>query len=86
MDDETVRTYKRRWIMLLLFSVFSLSHAYMWIHLNIVANVVLRYYNDSLPAGSLQQETAVDWLSLVYMLCYLVGIPLGKDSLSQGCV
>ena len=80
-DDDTVRTYKRRWLMLGLFSVFSLSNAYMWIHLNIIANVVLRYYNESLPQDSLQQETAVDWLSMVYMLMYLAFIPLGKQLL-----
>ena len=80
-NDDTVRTYKRRWLMLGLFSVFSLSNAYMWIHLNIIANIVLRYYNESLPQDSLQQETAVDWLSMVYMLMYLAFIPLGKDIL-----
>ncbi|XP_025098967.1 feline leukemia virus subgroup C receptor-related protein 2-like isoform X2 [Pomacea canaliculata] len=67
--------YKRRWLMLALFSLFSMSNAYMWIHLNIIANVILRFYNESLPEDSLKQETAVDWLSLVYMLVYLVFIP-----------
>ncbi|XP_076466750.1 choline/ethanolamine transporter flvcr2b-like [Babylonia areolata] len=76
-NPDLVRTYRRRWLMLGLFSIFSMSNAYMWIHLNIIANIVLRYYNASLPADTLQQETAVDWLSLVYMLAYLLLIPIG---------
>nr|KAG5710961.1 hypothetical protein BaRGS_013695 [Batillaria attramentaria] len=44
--------------------------------MNIIANVVLRYYNESLPHDKLRQETAVDWLSMVYMLTYLICIPL----------
>ncbi|KAL8599886.1 hypothetical protein ACOMHN_016231 [Nucella lapillus] len=76
-DRDVVRTYKRRWLMLLLFSVYSMSNAYMWIHLNIIANIVLHYYNASLPADTLQAETAVDWLSLVYMLAYMLLIPIG---------
>lgn len=82
-DEAVVRTYRRRWVMLGVFCLFSISNAYMWIHLNIIANVVLRYYNQSLPADSLQQETAVDWLSLVYMLLYLVCIPLGMYILDK---
>ena len=66
--------------MLGLFSMFSLSNAYMWIHLNIIANVVLRYYNASLPSNTLQQESAVDWLSMIYMLAYLLLIPIGRPA------
>ena len=68
--------------MLGLFCLFSMSNAYMWIHMNIIANVMLRFYNESLPEDSLQAETAVDWLSLVYLLAYFVIIPLGKYSVS----
>lgn len=75
--EDVVKTYKRRWLMLGLFCLFSMSNAYMWIHMNIIANVVLRYYNQSLPEDQLSQETAVDWLSMVYMLAYLICIPAG---------
>lgn len=71
-QEGTVRTFKRRWLTLLVFSLFSLGSAYQWIHLNIIGNVVLRYYNDSLPQESLQKETAVDWLSMMYFLSYLL--------------
>nr|KAG5710963.1 hypothetical protein BaRGS_013697 [Batillaria attramentaria] len=43
-----------------------------WIHLNIIANVMLRYYNASLPEDSFQRKTAVDWLSMIYFLSYVV--------------
>ncbi|XP_046583268.1 feline leukemia virus subgroup C receptor-related protein 1-like [Haliotis rubra] len=69
--DESTKVYLRRWLMLTLFCSFSVTSAYQWIHLNIIANIVVRYYNSSLPGDSLQQETAVDWLSLVYMLVYV---------------
>jgi len=57
--------------MLFLFIAYSFSNAYQWIHLNIIANVIIKYYNESLPEDSFQQETAVDWLSMIYMLCYI---------------
>ncbi|XP_071112995.1 choline/ethanolamine transporter flvcr2a-like isoform X2 [Haliotis cracherodii] len=65
------RVFKKRWLMLGLFCLYSFSNSFQWIHLNIIANVILRYYNTSLPGDTLQQETAVDWLSMVYMLAYV---------------
>ena len=65
------RTYKRRWVMVLLFCLYSMSSAYQWIHLNIIANVIIKYYNESLPENQFQRETAVDWLSMIYMLAYI---------------
>jgi FLVCR family feline leukemia virus subgroup C receptor-related protein len=65
------RVYKRRWIMVSLFCLYSLSNAYQWIHLNIIANVIQRYYNESLPEDVYRRETAVDWLSMIYMLAYI---------------
>ncbi|KAL4232469.1 Feline leukemia virus subgroup C receptor-related protein 2 [Mactra antiquata] len=65
------KEYKRRWFMLILFVAYSFSNAYQWIHLNIIGNVIIRYYNESLPEDSFQQETAIDWLSMVYMLSYI---------------
>ncbi|PAA51654.1 hypothetical protein BOX15_Mlig003040g3 [Macrostomum lignano] len=66
--------YRRRWLVLLLFSSYSMSSAYQWIHLNIVFDVVLSYYNESLPADSTEANLAIDWLSMIYMLAYVVFI------------
>ncbi|XP_052241720.1 feline leukemia virus subgroup C receptor-related protein 2-like isoform X3 [Dreissena polymorpha] len=71
--EETLapKVYKRRWVMLLLFVAYSFSNAYQWIHLNIIGNVIIEFYNESLPTDSFQQATAIDWLSMIYMLCYI---------------
>ncbi|GAB1600202.1 feline leukemia virus subgroup C receptor-related protein 2-like isoform X1 [Argonauta hians] len=68
---QQLNVFKRRWIVLILFCLFSMSNAYQWIHLNIVANIIVTYYNASLPTDMYQQELAVDWLSMVYMLAYI---------------
>ncbi|KAI8508050.1 Feline leukemia virus subgroup C receptor- protein 2 [Branchiostoma belcheri] len=57
------KLYLRRWFMLLLFSSYSLSNAFQWIHYSVISNIVVRYYNVSI--------LAVDWLSMVYMLAYI---------------
>ena len=65
------KVYKRRWFMLFLFVAYSFSNAYQWIHLNIIGNVIIKFYNESLPGDSFQQATAIDWLSMIYMLAYI---------------
>lgn len=57
--------------MLSLFCVYSFSSAFQWIHLNIIANVIGKFYNESLPESEYQRNTAIDWLSMVYMLAYI---------------
>ncbi|GFO46731.1 feline leukemia virus subgroup c receptor-related protein 2 [Plakobranchus ocellatus] len=63
--------YRRRWLMLSLFCLLSFSNAFQWIHLNIIANVIGNFYNESLPQSTYQRNTAIDWLSMVYMLAYI---------------
>ncbi|CAG5116672.1 unnamed protein product [Candidula unifasciata] len=65
------RLYRKRWLMLSLFSLYSFSNAFQWIHLNIIADVIGNYYNESLPHDVFQRNTAIDWLSMVYMLVYI---------------
>ena len=71
LNNLTPRTFKRRWIMVFLFAFLSMSNAYQWIHLNIIFNVIHRYYNESLPGDTLQQEISIHWLSMIYMLAYI---------------
>ncbi len=66
-----VQVCKRRWFMVFLFATFSLSNAYQWIHLNIIGNIIERYYNASLPESSYQRRVTIDWLSMIYMLAYI---------------
>lgn len=66
-----VRLFRRRWLMVLLFACYSMSNAYQWIHLNIIFDKMVVYYNASLPESTYMKHVAVDWLSMVYMLAYI---------------
>lgn len=58
-----VKLYRRRWVMLFLFSATSASNGFMWLQYSSISNIFARFYNtDSL---------AVDWLSMIYLLTYI---------------
>ncbi|KAM4540639.1 choline/ethanolamine transporter flvcr2a isoform 2-T3 [Fundulus diaphanus] len=57
------RLYRRRWVIVLLFSTYSLSNAYQWIQYGIISNIIMRFYDVD--------GFAVDWLSMIYMLAYI---------------
>ncbi|CAK6957080.1 feline leukemia virus subgroup C receptor-related protein 2 [Scomber scombrus] len=62
-STANTRLYKRRWAIVFLFSVYSLSNAYQWIQYGIISNIIMKFYNVEL--------FAVDWLSMIYMLTYI---------------
>ncbi|MCI4382484.1 hypothetical protein PGIGA_G00015400 [Pangasianodon gigas] len=57
------RLYRRRWLIVLLFSSYSLCNAYQWIQYGIINNIFMQFYSVS--------AFAVDWMSMVYMLTYI---------------
>ncbi|XP_030649992.1 choline/ethanolamine transporter flvcr2a [Chanos chanos] len=57
------KLYKRRWVMLFLFSVYSMSNAFMWLQYGIISNIFMRFYNTD--------TFTIDWLSMIYMLTYI---------------
>ena len=57
------RVFKRRWFMLSVFCLVSMTNAAQWIQYSIIGNVVRDFYS----VGYL----AVDWLSMIYMLAYI---------------
>ncbi|KAK5857325.1 hypothetical protein PBY51_010578 [Eleginops maclovinus] len=59
----TTRLYKKRWMIVFLFSAYSLSNAYQWIQYGIISNIMMKFYNVD--------AFAVDWLSMIYMLGYI---------------
>lgn len=61
--DITARLYKRRWMIVLLFSSYSLCNAFQWIHYGIINNIFMRFYNVN--------SFAIDWMSMIYMLTYI---------------
>ncbi|XP_061223401.1 heme transporter FLVCR2 isoform X4 [Neopsephotus bourkii] len=58
-----VRLSRRRWVVLLLFSSYSLCNAFQWIQYGSINNIFARFYGVS--------AFAIDWLSMTYMLTYI---------------
>ncbi|XP_050466312.1 feline leukemia virus subgroup C receptor-related protein 2 isoform X2 [Cataglyphis hispanica] len=58
-----IKIYKKRWLMLILFVLYSASNAMQWIQYSIIANIVMRYYNVS--------SFLVDMTSMIYMITYI---------------
>lgn len=57
------KLYKRRWVMLLIFSAYSMSNAFMWLQYSIISNIFTRFYNTD--------TLAIDWLSMIYFVTYI---------------
>jgi len=67
-----VKLFKRRWFMIFLFASYSMSNAYQWIHLNIIFDKVVLYYNESLPGGSTYMKEVHLFTCLFFLCCYLL--------------
>ncbi len=64
-----IKTYKWRWVVLILFALNNLSLNYVWIMAAPVANVITCYYGVS--------DTLVNLLSTSYMIMYtLMALPV----------
>ncbi|OQV22451.1 Feline leukemia virus subgroup C receptor-related protein 1 [Hypsibius exemplaris] len=61
--EPQYRTTPRRWIMLTVFALYSMSNAFQWISYGIISDKIALFYG----VGTL----AVDWLSMIYMLTYI---------------
>lgn len=55
--------YKRRWMIVLLFSSYSLCNSFQWIQYGIINNIFMKFYN----VGTF----TIDWMSMIYMLTYI---------------
>ena len=51
--SDLTRVYFRRWIILVIFASISLLSAFNWIEYNIIQDVTIHFYNQSLPEGIL---------------------------------
>ncbi|CDW54237.1 feline leukemia virus subgroup C [Trichuris trichiura] len=66
LDSEAqaaTRLYRRRWLILTIFCLLSMSNSFSWIQYSIISNIITSYYNVS--------YVAVDWTSLIYMVAYV---------------
>lgn len=62
-NTATTHLYKRRWLIVCLFSSYSLCNSYQWIQYGIINNIFMKFYNvDSFT---------IDWMSMIYMLTYI---------------
>ncbi|XP_057199548.1 feline leukemia virus subgroup C receptor-related protein 2 isoform X1 [Triplophysa rosa] len=61
--ESSTRLYRRRWLIVFLFSSYSLCNAFQWIQYGIINNIFMKFYNVS--------SFAIDWLSMIYMLTYI---------------
>ncbi|XP_061785180.1 heme transporter FLVCR1 [Nerophis lumbriciformis] len=57
------RLYWSRFVVLAVFSLYSLVNAFQWIQYSIIAHVFTRFYQVS--------NDTINWLSIVYMLAYV---------------
>ncbi|CAK9808379.1 Uncharacterized MFS-type transporter C09D4.1 [Anthophora plagiata] len=57
------KVYKRRWLILMIFVLYSASNAMQWIQYSIISNIVMFYYQVS--------NMMVDMTSLIYMITYI---------------
>ncbi|XP_068110608.1 heme transporter FLVCR2 isoform X2 [Hyperolius riggenbachi] len=61
--DLVTKLYARRWLMVTLFSSYSLCNSFQWLQYGIISNIFIQYYGVS--------SLAIDWLSMSYMLAYI---------------
>ncbi|XP_067004571.1 heme transporter FLVCR2 [Anabrus simplex] len=57
------RVYRRRWLILALFVLSSMSNALQWIQYSIITHIITHYYQVS--------ADAVNWTSMVFMVVYI---------------
>lgn len=64
-DEELppTRLYRRRWMIVLLFSSYSLCNSYQWIQYGIINNIFMKFYGVD--------TFTIDWMSMIYMLTYI---------------
>lgn len=60
--NET-KVYKRRWLILIIFVLYSASNSMQWIQYSIIANIITMYYNVS--------TFSVDMTSMIFMITYI---------------
>ncbi|KAF0023508.1 hypothetical protein F2P81_024138 [Scophthalmus maximus] len=60
---RATRLYRRRWMIVLLFSSYSLCNSFQWIQYGIISNIFTKFYSVD--------AFTIDWMSMIYMLTYI---------------
>jgi len=58
-----IKVYKKRWLMLILFTLVSMNNAFHWVQFAIISDVISSYYNVS--------DVEVNWTAMIYMVIYV---------------
>lgn len=61
--QPALRLYRRRWLIVFLFSSYSLCNSYQWIQYGIISNIFTKFYGVD--------DFTIDWMSMIYMLTYI---------------
>ncbi|CAD6244045.1 GSCOCG00013220001-RA-CDS [Cotesia congregata] len=69
-DEINIKEYKKRWIMLGLFTIYTGLSTFQWVEYSIISNIISRYYNVS--------SLAVDMTSMTYMFYYVILVVPGS--------
>lgn len=67
-SPRVYKVYPRRFPILIIFCLCSLLSSFQWIEYVIIQNIIIRYYNQSLPESYDAKNNAVTWTSLSYMV------------------
>lgn len=62
-EPQPTKLYRRRWLIVFLFSSYSLSNSYQWIQYGIISNIFTKFYGVD--------DFTIDWMSMIYMLTYI---------------
>lgn len=63
-EQPHTRLYRRRWMIVLLFSSYSLCNSYQWIQYGIIGNIFMKFYGV--------EAFTIDWMSMIYMVSYIL--------------
>ncbi|XP_057667825.1 uncharacterized MFS-type transporter C09D4.1-like isoform X1 [Diorhabda carinulata] len=63
-ENQEIKAYKRRWLIMCIFMYYACINALQWIEYSSITYVIVKYYNVS--------TLAVDWTSTIYMALYPV--------------
>lgn len=61
-ERQLIKVYKRRWVVLTIYSLCAAVSAFQWIEYSIITNIIMKFYNVS--------SVAVDWTAVIYMVLY----------------
>lgn len=62
-EPQPTQLYRRRWLIVFLFSSYSLCNSYQWIQYGIISNIFTKFYDVD--------DFTIDWMSMIYMLTYI---------------